>query len=68
MTSIYDQIRELYDVLSGDDLRRAKEIVKSLVKKGVDKAFLIANFRTVAIEKMVEYLHDEATKTEKTPP
>jgi len=68
MPSIYDQIRELYDCLRGDDVKRAKEILKNLVKKGVDKEFIRANFTTLAIEKMIEHLYDEATKAEKTPP
>lgn len=66
MTSIYDQIIELYDVLNEtDNVKRAEEIMRALVAKGVDKGFIETTFKTISIKKMALYLHDKVTEETK---
>jgi len=66
MSSIYDQIIELYNVLNEtNDVKRAEEITRTLVRKGVDKGFIETVFRTIGVTKMALYLHDKVTKETK---
>ena len=62
MTSIYDDVRKLYEALDQSDLKVAKETMRRLIIHGVDKTFIRDMLKTVALEKMMEHLYDEVVK------
>jgi len=66
--SIYDEVKRLYEALNTDsDVKKAKEILSSLMGKGVDRDFISGVFKTLAVEKMALYLFDEVEKERKKP-
>ena len=65
MTSIYDDVRKLYEALDQSDLKVAKEVMRRLIIHGVDKTFIRDMLKTVALEKMMEHLYDEVVKEPK---
>lgn len=66
MTSIYDEIKQLYDALNDGEIKTAKELLSSLISKGVNKLFIIEGFRTLANTRMMEVLFDEVEKSKKS--
>lgn len=65
MTSIYDEIKRLYDALNEGDIKAARELLGSLVSKGVDKDFIEDGFKTLGFMRQVEVLYDEVQKSKK---
>jgi len=65
VTSIYDDVRKLYEALDQSDLKSAKEVMRRLIVHGVDKDFIREMLKTVALEKMMEHLYDEVVKEPK---
>jgi len=65
VTSIYDEIKKLYDALNEGDIKHAREILGDLVNKGVNKEFIADGFRTIALRKEMEILYDEVEKNKK---
>lgn len=65
MTSIYDEIKKLYDALNEGEIKRAREILSDLISKGVNKGFIIEGFKTIAFTKEMEILYDEVEKNKK---
>jgi len=66
VTSIYDEIKQLYDALNDGEIKTAKELLSSLISKGVNKLFIIEGFRTLANTRMMEVLFDEVEKSKKS--
>jgi len=67
MPSIYDEVKRLFDALNTDsDVKKAREILSSLIAKGIDKDFIGGAFRTLAVEKMAMALYDEVEKDRKS--
>lgn len=62
--AIYDDIKKVYDLLSSDhsNLKEIKGLIKRLMDRGVDKAFMKTSFQILAKEKMVEALMEELGK------
>jgi len=65
VTSIYDDVRKLYEALDQSDLKTAKETLRRLIVHGVNKDFIREMLKTVALEKMMEHLYDEVVKEPK---
>jgi len=65
MSSIYDQIKKLYDALNEGEMKRARELLSDLVGKGVNKEFIAEGFKTIAFTKEMELLYDEVEKNKK---
>jgi len=63
--AIYDEIKRLYDALNEGDFKLAKELLGSLVSKGVDKDFIEDGFKTLGFMRQVEVLYDEVQKSKK---
>ena len=66
MTSIYDEIKKLYDALNEGEIKTAKELLGSLISKGVNKDFIREGFKTLAFTREMEILYDEIEKNKKT--
>lgn len=63
MSSSYEDVKKLYQMLDNDDVTGAKEVLKHLIKThSVTREFIQKMLKTVAIEKMVEALADEVYK------
>jgi len=65
MSSIYDQIKKLYDALNDGEVKTAREVLGSLITKGVNKQFIAEGFKTIAFTKEMEILYDEVEKNKK---
>lgn len=65
MSSIYDQIKKLYDALNEGEVKTAKELLSNLINKGVNKDFIADGFKTIAFTKEMEILYDEVEKNRK---
>jgi len=61
---IYEDIRKIYDLLNSNDynLNDVKGLVKRLMDRGIDKAFMKTSFQILAKEKMIEALMEELGK------
>ena len=66
MTSIYDEIKKLYDALNEGEIKTAKELLGSLISKGVNKDFIGDGFKTLGYTRQMEVLYDEVEKNKKT--
>lgn len=66
MTSIYDEIKKLYDALNEGEIKTAKQLLSDLINKGVNKEFIADGFKSIAYTREMEILYDEVEKNKKT--
>jgi hypothetical protein len=66
VTSIYDEIKKLYDALNEGEIKTAKDLLGSLISKGVNKDFISDGFKTLGFTRQMEVLYDELEKNKKT--
>jgi len=66
VVSIYDEIKRLYDALNEGEVKTARELLGSLISKGVNKEFIADGFKTLATSRQMEALYDEVKENKKT--
>lgn len=66
MPSIYDDIKKLYDALNDGEVKTARDLLGSLISKGVNKDFIGDGFKTLGYTRQMEILYDEVEKNKKS--
>jgi len=65
VASIYDDIKRLYEALHEGEVKTARELLGSLISKGVNKEFIADGFKTLAASRQMEALYDEVKENRK---